>query len=458
MVASKFVKECKTLLFVAVAGLLSACGADTPSPARQAPPVDRERPQPQAEPETGTSGSQVDIISPSKAPVRIAILLPLSGPEEPTGRALLNAATMALFDAYDTRLKLLPFDTAADSLQTETVSREALAQGVDIVLGPLLASNVQIAGEIFGPQGIPVLGFSNDSSVAAPGRYILGFMPESEVARVVDYAVSKGHSRFSALVPEGRYGARVRSAFGDAVDDDGARVVALESYPPDPDAVFDPVKALANYDQRRKDFQDEIRYLRSLNDDLTDEIANRLEKAEELAPVDFDAVLVPEGGALLRTVGPLLPFYEIDPDQVQLLGTGLWNDKSLIREPPLHGAWFAAPEPDRPDEFMTRYTEMYGQEPPRLASIAYDGMSLIAALARDTLEEGESRFSVERLTNPLGFMGIDGLFRLNPDGLNERALAILEITRRGFNVVDPAPKAFPSFGFNLRQSASQVDN
>ncbi|NVJ99563.1 MAG: penicillin-binding protein activator [Alphaproteobacteria bacterium] len=454
MVASKFVKECKTLWLVSAFSLLAACGPETPAPVRQAPtPVRVEAEISQQTNEVAPVQSAV--VAPDSGPIRIAIMLPLSGAEEPTGRALLNAATMALFDAYDSRLKLIPFDTKADGLTTESVAHEALAQEVDIVLGPLLAGNVQIAGEIFGPAGVPVIGFSNDSRVAGEGRYILGFMPENEVSRVVDFAITKGHEKFSALVPEGLYGARVRNAFGDAVGEEGARVVAMESYPPDPEAVFEPVKALARYDQRRKDYQDEIRYLRSLRDDLTDEIADELAKVEKLEPVEFDAVLVPEGGALLRTVGPLLPFYEIDPNQVQLLGTGLWNDKSLTREPPLHGAWFAAPEPEAPDAFMVRYAEMFGEEPPRLATIAYDGMSLIAALARDTLEEGETRFSSARLTASTGFVGVDGLFRLNPDGLNERALAILEITRRGFNIVDPAPEAFPSFGFNLRQSASR---
>ncbi len=454
MVASKFLKDLKVAAALMLCGLLAACGGADQAPVKRAPtPVAAEtapdRPDPEDE-QQATEAAEADT-----SPVRIAILLPLTGTEAETGQSLLNAATMALFDAYDPRLTLLPFDTRADGMTTEAAAKQALDAGVDIVLGPLLAGNVQIAGEIFGPVGIPVIGFSNDSRVAAPGRYIMGFLPEQEVQRVVDYAVTQGHTSFSALIPEGRYGERVRAAFGDAVSFDRAAVVALESYPPDPDAVFEPVKELANYDQRRKNLRDEISTLRALRDDVTDEIADRLAKAEELEPVGFDAVLLPEGGALLRTLGPLLPFYEVDLDQVQLLGTGLWNDPSLMDEPPLHGGWFAAPEPTRPEAFMTRYEEMFGSRPPRIATIAYDAMSLVAALSRDTLEEGEGRFSETRLTNPTGFLGVDGLFRLNEDGLNERALAILEVSRRAFRVVDLAPKAFPSFGYQLRQSVSR---
>lgn len=459
MLARRFLKDCRLWLLAGLSLVLSACGGETVAPTRSfpAPQTQPEAAQQTDEHEAETPTPQ-DPVEPDMAQVRVAVLLPLSGPEGETGKALLNAVTMALFDAYDPRLIILPFDTQADGNETFRVAQLAAGEEIDIVLGPLLAGNVQVAGTVFGPLGIPMLGFSNDSRVAAPGRYILGFMPEAEVQRVIDFAVARGHSQFAALVPEGRYGARVRTSFGDAVSDGDARVVALESYPPDPEAVFEPVKALANYDQRRKDLTDEIRYLRSLNDDVTDEIAAALARAEQLAPVDFDAVLVPEGGALLRTVGPLLPFYEVDPNAVQLLGTGLWNDLSLTNEPPLQGAWFAAPDPVAPDAFFERYEATFGERPLRIATIAYDAMSLVAALMRDELEDGETRFSTDRLTNVAGFRGVDGLFRLLPEGLNERMLSVLEIERRGFKVIDPAPDGFPSFGYSIRQAVSREGN
>lgn len=459
MLARRFVTDCKLWLLAVLSLTLVACGGNTQAPVRSYP-----APQPQTQTEDQQTESAEDtspaqqVIEPNLAEARVAVLLPLSGPDGVTGKALLNAVTMALFDAYDPRLTILPFDTKADSDEAYRAAQAAANEGVDIVIGPLLAGNVQVAGTVFGPLGIPVLGLSNDSRVAAPGRYIMGFLPEEEVQRVVDYAVSQGHSRFAALVPEGRYGARVRASFGDAVGDSDAHVVAMESYPPDPEAVFEPVKALANYDQRRKDLTDEIRYLRSLNDDVTDEIAAALARAEELAPVEFDAVLVPEGGALLRTVGPLLPFYEVDPNAVQLLGTGLWNDLSLTNEPPLQGAWFAAPDPAAPDAFFERYEAAFGERPLRIATIAYDAMSLVAALMRDELEDGETRFSTDRLTAVTGFRGVDGLFRLLPEGLNERMLSVLEIGRRGFKVIDPAPAGFPSFGYSIRQAVSRGGN
>lgn len=454
MLASRFFHYCRALGAIALILAVAACSSDTSTsktprtrsgdvPPRPEKQVDLGE-QPQAPIRDGMTGME------NAEKIRIAILLPLTGPEAQTGNALLRAATMALFDAYDPRLLLMPFDTKADYATSEQAARKAIEAGASVVLGPLLGANVKAAGDVLAPAGIPMIGFSNDQSVAAPNRYIIGFIPEGEVDRVVDYAIDTGYRRFAALLPEGLYGNRVRTAFGDTIADSGARITAMESYPPDPDQVFEPVKRLGNYDERQRALKDEIRFLRSLNDDMTNEVADRLEKAEALEPVPFDAVIVPEGGELLRTLAPLLPYYEIDPNKVKLLGTGLWNDESILREPPLQNAWFAAPMPEKPAALLARYKATYDEDAPRLATIAYDAMALVAALARDEGVPAEYRFSAERLTNPYGFVGTDGLFRFLPDGTNERTLAILEVHQKGFTVVDAAPTAFPSFGYSLR--------
>lgn len=445
--------------------LLAGCGGSAPVPRTVAS-------LPSAQPEQRNSVAPTDLSAQlpaqaandkdRQAETIVALMLPLSGADEAIGQALLRAATMALFDAYDPSLKLLPLDTEGHPQIAEVRAIQAIEAGASIVLGPLLSSNVRAVAETLNDANIPMLGFTNDSTAAGPGRFIMGFLPEAEVKRVVDYAVSTGHENFGALLPMGRYGERIRTAFGDTIALSGAQVEAIESYPPDPDALFEPVKRLARYDERRDDVRQEVRFLRALRDDLTDEIANDLEDAEVMEGVEFDAVLVPEGGALMRTLAPLLPFYEIDPNRVKLLGTGLWNDEGLLGEPPLQGAWFAAPDPNAPQGFLDRYIETYAEAAPRIATLAYDAMSLVALLARseeplapasdDTIPDqpADNRFSADNFLRPEGFSGLDGLFRFLPDGTTERSLAILEVNRRGFQVIDPAPAAFPSFGYALK--------
>ena len=276
--------------------------------------------------------------------------------------------------------------------------------------------------------------------------------------------LTSGKREFAGLFPEGRYGDQVREAYGRAVNANNATLSTLETYVSDAEAVFDPVKSLADYDARRRAHRNEVRFLESLNDDMTDEIVEKLSDSEVLGDLPFDTVIVPEGGALLRTLAPLLPFYEINPEEIKVLGTGLWNDESLLKEPPLYGAWFAAPEPEAPKNFMERYKQMFNAEPPRIATIPYDAVSLVSILVREGLSEkgqfgdnidgyGVELFSHEKLTDPYGFVGIDGLFRLLVDGTNERSLAILEISPGNFNILEPAAKEFPAFGLDVRQAA-----
>lgn len=461
----------QNFLVLWLALIVASCGGE-PQP-RVIIPVPGEvvsRPAPTETAKTSAEEEPLEIQSTSEADpqsITVALMLPLSGPDADAGKALMRAATMALFDAYDPRIKILPLDTASDPVIAEQKAEEAIAAEASVVLGPLLSSNVEAVGEKLNGAGIPIVGFSNDSTVAAEGRFVIGFLPEAEVKRVVDHAVGTGLVNFGALVPMGRYGDRIRTAFGDTATVSGLSVSAIESYPPDADALFEPVKRLARYDERRDDVRQEVRFLRSLRDDLTDEIAEKLEDVEVMEGVEFDAVLVPEGGALMRTLAPLLPFYEIDPNRVKLLGTGLWNDEGLLGEPPLQGAWFAAPDPDAPRTFLDRYQQLYAEAAPRIATLAYDAMSLVAALAKKPVEGAPSvegvlenlqkqgdttdpRFALDRFLAPEGFVGVDGLFRLLPDGTSERALAILEVNRRGFQVVDPAPSSFPSFGYALK--------
>ena len=155
--------------------------------------------------------------------------------------------------------------------------------------------------------------------------------------------------------------------------------------------------------------------------------------------IDFDAVLLPEGGARLKALAPLLPFNGIDPDKVKLLGTGLWADATIGTEPALEGGWYAAPAPQARLDFEKRFEALYRHAPPLLATLGYDATALAAVLAK---KDGPPDFSASALTNPSGFAGLNGIFRLREDGIVERGLAVLEVHRAGATVIDPAPQTF----------------
>lgn len=374
--------------------------------------------------------------------IQVAILLPLSGPSREAGAALLDAAGLALFQAYDPRISLVPYDTLGTPEGAALAARRALNDGADIFLGPLFAASIESIRPIAGAEDITVIGFSNDRSVAGDNVYLLSFMPGDEVRRVIRHAAAEGYERFAALIPDSDYGNRVLRAFSDEVRHTGGSIAALEVYPRDPEEVFLPVRRLADYDTRRRAFLREEAFLRGLDDDLAEELLERLENLETLGEPPFDAVLVPEGGQLLRSLVPLLPFFEVDPSKIRFLGTGLWDDRSLIHEPPLKGGWYASAPSESADEFLAGFEDLFGYAPPRIATLAYDAMSLVAHLARNEIRA--ERFGVRALEDPNGFTGIDGPFRFLASGLAERRLAIIEIQPNGFRTISPAPESFQS--------------
>jgi ABC-type branched-subunit amino acid transport system substrate-binding protein len=375
-----------------------------------------------------------------KGPIKVAILLPLSGTSANTGRAVLDAATLAIFQAYDPRIQLLPFDTLGNADGARRATREAIAADVSVILGPLFSDASFEASALARAANIPMVSFSNNKEIAGDGVYLLSFMPDEEVKQIISYASSQGYKRFAALIPEGKYGEIVLTSLSQAVAKWGGEITALEVYSPSANGVFQPVRRLANYGERRRAYVNETRFLESLGGGMADDILKDMGHLETIGEVPFDAVLVPEGGELLRNLVPLLPFFEVDPAKIKFLGTGLWDDRSLIHEPPLKGAWYASSVPEKTEVFYEGFKKVFNYQPPRIATLGFDAMSLIATLSRNEIIS--KRFSPDAFLNPNGFNGVDGLFRFSNQGLSERKLAIVEIQPSGFRTIQQSPESF----------------
>lgn len=375
-----------------------------------------------------------------KGPIKIAILLPLSGTSANTGQALLDAATLALFKSYDPRIQLLPFDTLGSAEGARRAANQAVNAEVSVILGPLFSDASHEAGEIARKADIPMISFSNNKAVAGDGVYVLSFMPDQEVEQIIRYASQHGYKRFAALIPEGAYGEIVLNSLSQAVAQWGGEITALEVYSSSADGVFQPVRRLANYAERRRAYVNEQRFLENLGGGMADDVLKSMEHIETIGEVPFDAVLVPEGGELLRNLIPLLPFFEVDPAKIKFLGTGLWDDRSLTHEPPLKGGWYASSVPENTDVFYNDFNEVFHYQPPRIATLSFDAMSLVAALSRNEIER--LRFAPSAFLNTNGFVGVDGIFRFSDLGISERKLAIVEIQPNGFHTIEESPNSF----------------
>ena len=380
-------------------------------------------------------------------PIRVALLLPF-GSEDPGTRDLAqsmrDSAELALFDQPNENFLLIPKDTGGTPDGAAAAAREAISQGAELILGPLFASSVVAVASVARASNVSVVAFSTDSTVAGDGIYLLSFLPENELKAVARYAVSRGLLRFAALIPQGPYGQRVAQIFEESVANSGGLLVQTETYERNTSRVEEPVRRIASYTERIATLELEKQRLRGAGDEASLQALARLDKLEIWPEVGFEAVLIPEQGNILRSLAPMLAYYDVDPRQVRFLGTGLWDDPDIVREPSLLGGWFAAPAPETRLAFAENFQQAYNRTPPRISSLAYDAVMLAATLAGGP--KG-ARFGVDDLTDPNGFFGMDGLFRFLPDGRAERGLAIIEVTRKGFEVIQPAPTSFEPVGF-----------
>lgn len=408
-------KGCQSLFrrFCAIAALVAIAGCTqaptTPKPTAAVPPP----------PPTPVAGNPLDRDLPSymrlpgmaegQVPVRVGVILPFSSSVAGTralAQSMLKAAELAMFDSGNPNILLMTADEGNGGAAAAKAADQLLAQGAEIIVGPLFGPSVQAVAPIARDRGVPVLAFSTEKSVAGNGAYLLSFLPQNEVRRVVSYAAANGHHQFAALVPQTAYGNVAQTAFEDSVAAARGNVVDVEHFAPNAEQVTAPVGAVAKS--------------------------------------GADAILIAQGGVLLRAIAPTLSLDGVTKDKVKLLGTGLWDDdKALARESALEGSWYAAPAPNADAAFVDKYRATFGSVPPQLSSLAYDAVSLVALLAQGPAYH---RFTPAALNDPNGFAGVNGIFRFQPDGTSERGLAVLEITSSGPVVVSPAPTTFQKPG------------
>lgn len=360
----------------------------------------------------GSSGRRLDSLNlggqslpnqstPTGAAVKIALLLPLSSKNtriRSVAKSLKEAAELALFDFSAPNVALVPKDTRGTAAGASFAAQEAISEGAQLIIGPLIAPAVSAVGVEARKAGIPVIAFSTTESVAGDGVYLLSFPPSLEIERIVSFAMGRGLKRFAALVPATGYGNVVAGDMTRIVQEQSGTLYTVERFKGRGGQISKPV--------------------------------SRVVKVAE----NIDAVLIGVGSPKLQVISKQI---NQEPG-LQLLGTGVWNDPSIAFEPTLQGAWFPAPGGGSRQSFENRFQSTYKRAPPQIASLAYDAVSLAVALSRTPSFDGQL-FTDAQLTAADGFCGADGQFRFRPDGKIERALAVMEVTANGFQMIDPAP-------------------
>lgn len=392
-------------------------------------------------PERASASKKVMLTPPKSrsAQVRVGLLLPLSGPRSSVGQTLLDAALLAVFDIADENFVLVPIDTKGSPEGAEIAAQEAVAAGVKLVIGPVFSDSVRRAAPTILDAGLNMIAFSNNRSVAQPGVFLSGLLPETQIDRVVRFASSRGLRRIGALVPPGPFGASVVKTLRLAAMASGMEVTRIREYGNTPEEIAEAIRTISDYDDRRNALLKLRDDLKGREDEGSRSALERLQILETLGPIPFDALLVAASGGDLINAAAQLGNYDIDTKRTRILGTSAWAIESTGREPSLVGAWFATPPLDASSGFSIKFRDMFDITPPAIASSAYDLVALAAILGS---RDGGPDYGQDTLTSKSGFAGVSGLFRFKSNGLVERGLEVREVQTRGSRVLHPARDQF----------------
>ena len=355
-------------------------------------------------------GPSVDV----NAPVPVALLVPRGGSASDNLLAanLENAARMAIRDLDGVQIDLRVYGTAGNAATASQVAAQAVNEGAKIILGPVYGEAANAAGVAVAPQGVNVLSFSNNPTIAGGNVYILGPTFDNTANRLVGYATRTGKDRIAILHSQDLGGELGRSAIERAIANNRATLAGTVDY--------------------------------ALSQESVAAAVPRIKATIESSGANA-LFLTTSSSSALPLFAELLPAAGIDTASTQYIGLTRWDiPAQTLALPGLQGGWFALPDPAAAQAFASRYTAAYGEQPHPLAGLAFDGVAAVGALVRTGRPTALTGAS---LTQGAGFRGSSGVFRLMPDGTNERGLAVAAIRDRRVVVIDPAPRSFGGAGF-----------
>jgi len=330
---------------------------------------------------------------------RVALLVPMNGPNADVGQSLANATTMALLDTNARNIRITTYDTSAGPA---AAANQAIKDGNKLILGPLMADEVPTVATVARAARVPLISYASDIGSNARDVFAMGTAPGNSIGRTVAFAKGRGLAKFALLVPNGDYGARARVAYDQAIKTAGGTLVASEAY-----------------DRSNPSIVSAARRLKSRG--------------------GFDAVLIADGARFAALAAPQLK--TAGSPSPRILGTELWSGESVISSTPaLRGAWFSAIADTRFKTFAESYQSRFGARPFRVATQGYDSVLLTIRVAREW--RPGTPFPTARLADSGGFLGLDGPFRFTPSGQIERALEVREARAATVAVVSPAPDKF----------------
>lgn len=354
------------------------------------------------------TSEETKITIPATGKMSVAILYPLTGPASHYGVALNDAMNLALKDSASEDLSPMIIDSGADPEHIKTQVNRAIYSGAKLAIGPLLSRTVKAVMPELKTAHIPAFALTNDQTVTSPNIYAFGIYPEARLRALLSYSISHGIRSFYALLPEGAFGQSTSQQLRESVVSGGASLKQVQLYQDDIDLGRAASVIASSLNQ-------EMKTLAARGDD------------------DFarPALLVSETGDKLVRMLAKLTEAGLNLNEVQLLSNRDLEEDQLYKNASLDGAMFATTDPKLRQKFSANFKASYGYEPPRIAALSYDITLMAVHLAQ---KYGDATPSKDYLTKYNGFNGVEGRFRLMPDGKVERELVVIQINNGSLDV------------------------
>jgi hypothetical protein len=321
--------------------------------------------------------------------------------------SLENAARLAVADLGGVPIDLRVYGTEGRPERAAELARQAVADGAQIILGPVLGPEAAAVGTAVASAGVNVISFSNNTAVAGGNVFVLGLTFENTARRLLSYAAAQGRTRVMIVAERNARGELAQAAIRRGAEGTGASIVAVETYEFSQAGIVNALPAIT--------------------------ATARSSGAQAIFFTDDTAGALP-------ILSQLLPDNRIGPPAFQFIGLTRWDiPPASLQLRGLQEGWFALPDPALVARFEARYQAAYGSAPHPIAALGYDAVAAVGAL----LASGQpDPFGRTALTQPSGFAGVNGIFRLMPDGTNQRGLAVATIRNNAVVILDPAPRSF----------------
>ncbi|WP_103258349.1 penicillin-binding protein activator [Tabrizicola aquatica] len=347
--------------------------------------------------------------------VQVALLIPSGSgqsQDELFGQNLENAARLAMADLSGVQIDLRVYRTGGSPAQASALAKQAVDEGAQVILGPFYSEEANAAGVAVANSGVNVLAFSNNAAIAGGNVFVLGQTFDNTARRLASYSVRNGKSKILVVHDRNVAGEVGKTAIERGVSAAGGSVVGVTSYEFSQNGIVQAATGIVN--------------------------TAKSSGATAL-------FLTADTAGALPLLSQLLVDNGIDRSTTQFIGLTRWDiPPATLALPGVQGGWFAMPDPGLYAQFKSRYQSAYGSQPVPVAGLAYDGIAAIGALARSSKGAPITR---DALTQSAGFAGVSGIFRLLPNGTNERGLAVATIRGGQVVVIDGAPRSFAGAGF-----------